>query len=449
MTISNPETKVGLLVLIAILALSTLFFWLNGIRWFQNGNELEAVFDRVEGLRPGSPVKYNGVDVGRISKMYFEDQKVIVAFEIEGDLELPDGLKASIASAGVVGDKYLELRPANVQRHGDRIQGVSPQSMEEFSASADTILDALKSIAQSLNDLLGDQTLTDSLKDTVLRVNQLAVTMERLAVNSEPRVYQLFDNINLAVNRLNEASLAANRLLTQLDGPAMADIQGTLANINSISGNLNRLSQILAENDTQIITLIDDAHETMVSINQAAQTIDAALKSLTPENGAGDNPGQLKETLSNAGKAVQKVDSFMKKLEKVHAAQSLGAGYHEERQLEVDYSLNLQLNETRGLHLHYEDIGGANLATVQLSADLANPNYRGRAGLYKNEFGLGLDYLIDPRFRVGLDAWDTDSVNLGLTSNWQLSNHWSLSVSTATNLDSEENDWNVKGWYRF
>lgn len=452
MTSSNPEVKVGLLVASALLALSALFFWLNGIRWFQDGNQLEAIFERVEGLRPGSPVKYNGVDVGRITKMYFEDQKVIVAFEIDGELKLPEGVKASIASAGVVGDKYLELRPANLARNGGRIQGISPQSMEEFSASAETILDALSSVATSLNNLLGDQTLTTSLKDTMTRLNHLASTLERLAVTSEPKIYQLFESINLAVNRLSEASLTANRLLGQLDGPAMADIQATLAHLNSISNNLDRLSQILAENDTQIVTLLDDAHETMTSISQVTQTIDAALKNLVPDNDAdqdSQDTGKLKETLSNAGKAVQKFDSLMKKLEKIRVSQSVAAGYHEQRQLGVDYAFNLQLDETRGLFFHYEDIGGANLATFQINANLADSNYWGRAGLFKNEFGLGLDYVIGSRVSVGLNAWDTDSVNLGLFSDFRLSDHWSLSVSTATNLDSEENEWEFKGWYRF
>jgi phospholipid/cholesterol/gamma-HCH transport system substrate-binding protein len=449
MQIASPESKVGLFTISALIALIAIFLWLNGVQILQPGQQLEAIFDRIEGLRPGAPVKYIGVDVGRVTKIYFEDQKVVVGFRITSDLKLPETVEAQIASAGVVGDKYLELvfKPEAV-REGDRIYGKSPASMEDFYASATEIMNSLKKITNSLSEMLGDKELASYLKDTIVRVDHLATTLDRIAVNGEPQIYAILENMNKTSSRLAEAGLTTTRLLSQIDnnGQTAADLRETLEHIKKISENLDRFSKILADNDSNIGTLIDDAHRTMQSIDQAAKTIDQAVKSFTQDGG---ELGNLRQTLDRAGTAVQKVDAYVKKLEQLSISQGIGAGYREPDGFTVDYGITARFNEQSTLEFRYEGIGEENLASLQLSTALKNPAYRGRAGLYKNEFGVGLDYTVKPNLTLGLSAWDTESPKLGLTSQWRLTDDWSLKLSTSSDVETHAHSWDITGWFKF
>lgn len=449
MYMASPETKVGLFAIAAIVAMVSLFMWLNGTELVQNGPEMEAAFERIEGLRPGAPVKYAGVDVGRVTRIYFDHQSVIVVFRINTKVELPQAIEAGIASAGVVGDKYLELHPTTIEnkRTDDRIAGKSPASMEELYTSAGEILESIKNITASLNTLLGDKELTASLKDTVARIQRLSATLERMAVQSEPQVYELFKNINLASSRLAEAGSTANRLLNQIDnnGKTVADIQETLSYVKSVSANLNRFSQFLANNESKITLLMDDAHQTMESINQAAQTIDKAVKNFS-DNG---DLSQIQQSLTQAGEAAQKVDEYVKKLESINITQSIGAGYHKQKEIGVDYSLQVKFNEKDSLLFTYEDIGDHNLGSFQMATAFPNRAYQGRAGLFRNKFGIGLDYRPTSKWSLGFDAWNVDSLNLGLSSRWKPTDRWSMLLSTETNLDTHKESWSIEWWYHF
>lgn len=449
MQIVTTETKVGLFTVSAAIVLIALFLWLNGSQLLQQGSETEAIFDRIEGLRPGAPVKYIGVDVGRVTKIYFENQKVIVVFRIKSQINLPETVEATIASAGVVGDKYLELiSDPEAARIGGRIPGKSPASMEEFYDSAAEVLSSIKKITNSLSELLGDKELAGSLKDSLIRVNHLAATLDRMAANSEPRLYALLDNINRASTQLAEAGVTVNRLLNQIDdnGQTAADLRETLNHIRKVSENLDRFTKVLAENDTNINDLIKDADQTMHSINQAAQTIDHAVKSFTEDGG--DVAG-IRQMLDQAGDAAEKVDAYVSKLEQINVSQHIGTGYRDPEGLTVDYALTAHFNERNAMEFSFEGIGEANLASLQFSTPMANPVYRARAGLYKNEFGIGLDYLPNSRLSLGVSAWNTESLNLGLTTHWKLGEEWSLKLSTSTNIDSHEGTWDITGWYRF
>lgn len=447
MLLAKPEARVGLFAIVAVIAMLSLFMWLNGSELLQQGSKVEAVFERVDGLRPGAPVKYIGVDVGRISKIYFEDQKVIVVIHLQPNFEVPPMTKATISSAGVVGDKFLELqplKPGETGRNDNRIKGESPVSLDDFYASAFEVLTSIKEIVNSLNQFVGDPEVANSIKSTLARVDRIAASLERITVAGEPQIQELLINMNSASLKLVQASTTANRLLSQFenDGKTTADILETLENIKRISVNLDKFSQIIASKEPEMDMLIADAHQTMQSINQAAQAVDKAVRGL----GEGGSLGELTETLNQAGQAAQKVENYVNKLEQITFSSSLGAGYEYmgSENFIVDYSLNVNLNQKDSIIFKYEDIGRGNLGTLQWG--IKYQNYIGRAGIYRNDFGLGIDYLLSPTLSLGIDLWDTESPNLGLTSNWQLNEDLSMTISGSTNLDTNDKYWSFEWW---
>jgi phospholipid/cholesterol/gamma-HCH transport system substrate-binding protein len=445
----NPETKVGILSAFALLALCSLFFWLNRVTFLQKGSEAEVIFDRIEGLRPGAPVKYIGVDVGRIKKIYFEKQHIIVMVHINQGFELPYTSKAMIASSGVIGDKYLELqplRPGERPLANHRIQGEAPTSMEQLYASAFEIMKSLQQTVDSLNRIVADQDTTASLKNILANLEKVSATAERLVSGNETAINRLIHNAETTSAELARASATVNRFLqTAADGRAAADLKTTLVHINTVSANLDRFSRLLAEKGPQLLELTDDAHQTMAAITEAAHSLSIVVKSFN--SGTDGQLTNLQQTLVQAGNAAQTVSAYVNNFAKITTSQQVGVGYQSSKDVTVNYRLGLNLSEQQILDFELTDIGYENLGTLQFK--LKNPGYSTRVGIYRNQVGFGVDWAPWQNYSIGVDLWDTHSANLGLSTTWRINSDWSMTASTAWELENGDHRWDLGWWRRF
>jgi phospholipid/cholesterol/gamma-HCH transport system substrate-binding protein len=447
----NPETKVGILTAFTLLALFSLFFWLNRVTFLQKGSEAEVVFDRIEGLRPGAPVKYIGVDVGRINKIYFENRRIIVLVHISQGFKLPVTSKGIIASSGVIGDKYLELQPLKPGERplpGGRIQGEAPVSMEQLYAGAYEVIQSVKQTVDSLNQIVADPANANSIKNSLANLEKLTVAAERLIAGNESAVNDLVRNAGQASAQLAQAGAAANRFLGKLADPkTTGDIKQLLSHINALAANLEQFSTVLAAKGPQLGALTDDAHQTLNAITQAAQSLSTAVDAFN--NGDGAAGGQ-QNNLTQIGSMVRKAGSYVKNFARLSASQQIGVGYQasdDSDNFAVNYRANLNLDERQGITFEIADIGYDNLGTLQYN--LRNRNYATRLGLYRNQVGIGMDWTPHPHYSVGVDLWDTHSANLGLTTNWRMTPEWMMSLSAARELETDKHNWNVGWWRKF
>lgn len=467
------ETKVGLFTLVALAVMVGLFFWMNGAHVFEKGYPLEAVFDRIDGIRPGAPVKFVGVDIGRVTRVYFEHQRVVVAMNIQKGVEIPKEVKAIISSSGVVGDKFVEiipLAPGEQTASGKRIQGQNPITMDEFYSTTYEVLASLKSIADNVSQFTNDPAVTESLKKSLARMDQITadiagvtrklsrfdldrvlaridnvtVIAERIMETNEPQINELVGNITVASAQLTQASITTNRFMSQIDnnGQTAVAAQQIMANIQKVSADLEKFSTTLASKGKDVDMLIGDAHQTMQSINKAAEDIDKAVNQLS--SGADGTLSQVKQTIAQTTEAAEKVNKYVNVFDQIALKHSLGAGYNNSDRLVVDYSADLTWDGQNSLIFGLNNIGQTNKTTLQW-AGRYEP-YRFRAGLYKSQFGLGLDYLIAPTYSIGLDLYNTQYPNLGLTSDWQFARNWRFALSGTDALTSGDVTWELEIW---
>jgi phospholipid/cholesterol/gamma-HCH transport system substrate-binding protein len=80
-----------------------------------SGYQLLAKFDRIEGIRDGGDVRISGIKVGSIISERLDPKtfEAVVRMSIDPSIKLPVDSVASIASSGLLGDKYLSIEPGN------------------------------------------------------------------------------------------------------------------------------------------------------------------------------------------------------------------------------------------------------------------------------------------------------------------------------------------------
>jgi phospholipid/cholesterol/gamma-HCH transport system substrate-binding protein len=115
------ESFVGLFILAAILALVILAFKVSGLTSFfqEAGYTVTANFDDIGGLKLRAPVKVGGVMIGEVTGVELDPVsfKAIVKMHIYKKYnDIPSDSSASILTAGLLGDNYIELTPMYSQQ---------------------------------------------------------------------------------------------------------------------------------------------------------------------------------------------------------------------------------------------------------------------------------------------------------------------------------------------
>jgi phospholipid/cholesterol/gamma-HCH transport system substrate-binding protein len=123
------ETVVGIFVLVGLACLAYLSINLGKIEIFGGDSyRIHANFDSVSGLKSGASVEIAGVEGGRVDRIDLDPRsgnRAQVYLLIRSGIKLDDDVIASVRSRGIIGDKFILLKPGGADKilaAGDRIK---------------------------------------------------------------------------------------------------------------------------------------------------------------------------------------------------------------------------------------------------------------------------------------------------------------------------------------
>jgi phospholipid/cholesterol/gamma-HCH transport system substrate-binding protein len=139
---------VGLFLLVGAAAIAFLSVSVGGSTYRGPGGlELFVTFDQVGGLKSRAPVVIGGVKVGQVKSIDLDpDLRARVGLDVDGALKLPTDTSASILTAGVLGDQYIELTP------GGEEQTLGPGDEIEFKQDAFVLERMIGRLIQNLGE---------------------------------------------------------------------------------------------------------------------------------------------------------------------------------------------------------------------------------------------------------------------------------------------------------
>ena len=107
------EFFVGCFVLVGLVAILYLALQVGSARFFGNDSyTLDARFSSASGVNAGSRVEIAGVKVGTVQSVVLNERFfAIVTFELPNHIQLDDDTIASIKTAGLIGDRFINLSP--------------------------------------------------------------------------------------------------------------------------------------------------------------------------------------------------------------------------------------------------------------------------------------------------------------------------------------------------
>ena len=284
--------KASAAIVVCLAVLGAFVVVLGGYRFWEKLEIYNIRFKSVKDLSPGQPVKYGGLDVGRILSVGVDadDPRMIrVVVGLTGQVSLRQGVVARIAQKGLVGDYYVFLDPQGTLGEplpsGSFIPSAETVDLTQLAAIAGEVLQDLRprltQIALSLETVLNSENsariaeflskapgLVDDLQKTSSKVREDFANLARKGDNAAEALSKTLDSMRLAADAVKAGLTGAledlrGRLkgvgtLTDTMNKAVrhdqAEIEDILENVDRLSTDLKYLSARLRERPWEVIS---------------------------------------------------------------------------------------------------------------------------------------------------------------------------------------------------
>ena len=249
MNISN-ETKIGALTAVTITILILGYSFLKGNDVFSGANKFYAIYNSVEGLSLSKPVLVNGFQIGRVSKMSFQqDGKTTVEFKVDKKYNVPSNTLAKLVSTDLLGGKAIVFEYGNSNTYAENndtvradVQGSLSESLQPIQMKAQNLISKLDSSLASINKVLNpnfqknvDRSFT-SIANTLQTLEGVTRKIDGLIGGQSEHINGILANAETVSANLKTATTDLNGITANLhkvsSDVAQGNIKNTLDNAN-------------------------------------------------------------------------------------------------------------------------------------------------------------------------------------------------------------------------
>jgi phospholipid/cholesterol/gamma-HCH transport system substrate-binding protein len=285
----TTTAKIGAFFLVVLVLLGVLILKIEDIPIGKKARHttVEIHFRDVAGLDDKSAVRIAGVRVGKVDGIHLlPDGTALARLALDKDVELRDGAFGQIRSLGMLGDKYVELFPGEVNApklaEGKRLEGMVPVGFDDLTKLANDIGKDIKELTSALSGSLGGKAGEERINRIVDNVGALAEEMRRLVESNRSNVDMTLTNLKEFSASIRETLLRVDRILEDNRG----NLKSTVANMDELTGklkttadNLNSITQKIDSGPGTISKLLND-DETHKNLNEALSSVKSGVDSL-------------------------------------------------------------------------------------------------------------------------------------------------------------------------
>lgn len=250
---------VGAFILLAIAAAVGFLIWYNDASDGREYDVYEIYFaGSVSGLDRGSPVRYLGVDVGRVRRLAIDHKRVgrvVVIAEVDRTAPISSATRASLGLQGVTGLLYVNLKEApeidgsKPLAQGERYPVIDSvaSDFDTFLASLPELMSRASSLLERVGRVLSDENIT-ALADTMGNLNKATATLPATTRN----VGELVEQMRATVTEVRGAAEGLRGLV----GETRPEIKLAMEKVGVVADNLaqasQRIDQLAQKSESQI-----------------------------------------------------------------------------------------------------------------------------------------------------------------------------------------------------
>jgi phospholipid/cholesterol/gamma-HCH transport system substrate-binding protein len=255
---------VGAFVLLVIAMAVAFVLWYTKREDKRDYHRYEIYFaGSVSGLSQGGPVRYLGVDVGRVVRIGLDPTKkdqVMVIADIDATAPIDGRTLASLKLQGVTGLLFVDLERGREPAALELATGHQFPVIRSVPSDFDVLLSSLPGLATQAAELLNK--LNDALNKESIQAFHATLDNTRRASDALPKL--LADSSTLVADmrkssREVELAAASFRSIADDSGP---DIKVAMTRLRTVADNLattsTRLDRLVADNQANISRFASD-----------------------------------------------------------------------------------------------------------------------------------------------------------------------------------------------
>lgn len=276
----KKEFKIGIAAIVALIILFIGINYLKGINMFKSESYYHVDYTEVNGLALSSPVYANGFKVGLVRDIQYNFNKpghITVGIEMDDNIKIPVGSKAELVTemlGTVKMNLIINYGENQTIAPGDTIEGyanngIMAKAEKDLLPQMEKMMPKLDSILSSLNKILADPAIGNTLKNAeqlTASLNQTSSHLQRLMSNDIPKltgnVTAITEDLKVISGNLKGIDYAAT----------FNKIDETLKNVYALTDKLNK-------KDNTIGLLLNDP-ELYNNLNATSENAASLLKDL-------------------------------------------------------------------------------------------------------------------------------------------------------------------------
>ncbi len=304
------QVKIGLLVLLSIGFLAAMILNLEeGMGLVAHKARYRALVNHTQGLKVGSPVRMNGVDIGNVHKVAIapDSPQVEITFTVKTEVapHIREDASVNIRALGLLGDKFLEVIPGTSGRPplapGSVLVGNAELDIGSLAMSATVTIEKVNAALEEMQRAL------------------VAVTKGEGTTGKLVNDPELYDQSKLVLQKLDRASEKGIALLEKVErgegtvGQLVTDKQLYARAIQAVK-ELQELTNRLNNQNGTLVKLADP------SLYQKLDTLTSRGEALLNKIERGEGTvGKLvtsDELYARADKLLTEVEAFVAEVKK-------------------------------------------------------------------------------------------------------------------------------------
>ena len=291
------ETKVGIFVILGIAILTFFTLKVGRIAVREAGYRVTTHVESAAGLDKNSPVRIAGVEVGKVESIVLDGTKAKVTLHLPVNVKIPAGSKLFVKSAGLLGEKYIEIVPGAgpgvIAANAEVPEGGPSVDVDRVLTQLSGIGEDIKSVTHSLSKSLGGKEGEKSIheivtgaRDAVSNLQDITQTIDRGqgTIGKLVRDDTLYRQTQEAVANLSQVAKSIEKgqgTLGKLvkDDSLYVETKATMVEAKETLANLSRVSKQIEGGEGTLGKLVkdeslyDDTKRAVKAVTKAADGI--------------------------------------------------------------------------------------------------------------------------------------------------------------------------------
>lgn len=252
----SPDFAVGVSALLGLLIMAYFSLEVNdtGSLKSNKSNIYFGKFKSVSGLLKRTKVEVAGIVVGFVEDIKLTDNKAEIKIKIRKDLDVFKNASLEIKDKGVLGDKYVQLEPGDIE------EGPLANGSEIFNTKSNgglqEITEALTQTTATIRELLQSDNPKGALGTTIVNIRDMTEGLRDIVDENQARITKILANLESFSGDISDIS-RENKDQIKLALNSITDVADSLKTALGKDGHVSKATEKLDETMASVQNIVE------------------------------------------------------------------------------------------------------------------------------------------------------------------------------------------------